>query len=1269
MPLHPKIAREQDIAVLARGLQRVNRTAGTQRTSNAGTWFIPDGTFDENGTPTGSGVVIGSQATDFDGIAHRNPDGTLKPLVDTSAIDDKLNSAQEDIDKLNQSLVQVNKTLVTVNQTLEDNSKTVIEAQEAANNALSTATSANETARQANENATQAQTAADKAQTAATQTASDLTELAGITGRVIFSDTAPTGSAQNSNNMWVDGDGRPHEWNGSQWVLVTDLRITSAAQAANEAHRTAVDAQSAADAARDQALNALNEAQTAKGNAQSAQAAADKAQAAANTAQANATAAKQSADKATQDVATLAGITGRVIYSPSAPTGDDRSENNLWIDSNGQPHRWNGSNWVLVTDSRITAAAQTANSANTKAEQAQTVADEAKEAAENAQSIANQAHEAAQNAQNTANAAKTTAQNAAATANAAKTAADNAQDAASSAKTAANAAQAAANSAKSIADAATQNVADLAEITGRVIYSSSAPTGADRNGNNLWIDSNGQPHRWNGSAWVLVTDSRITSAANTANQANSAAQSAQSAAQSAQNTAKAAQTAANDAKTAARNAQTAATSAQNAANTAKDAASDAQTTASEAKNVASSARSAATQAQATATAANQAATSAQTAANQALTSATQYIKNQQFTGSNIDGVGNTQLNANDSAAGTLPQSAKTYGKSTGGYDNRFENVRIKGIPGHTYRIECDVRPASGFNAGVTKDGVGLFFLFMRSDNPGLAKDHYTPYEVALVPPTVKDWTHATYDYVFPNSDVDKVMRPAWRTEPRSDKRWLITNCVCYDATEYIALQKLADTAQDAANKANTAAQNAAAIANRAEAAAKNAQTTANGKNKIFTQSSEPSHSGLVPGDQWNVTNSSGQVTANRVWNGSSFVEHKLYLSSLAVPSSVGTTLIQNNAITTGKVAANAINASKIAADAVTADKIASNAVTADSIASNAVGTNELAANAVTTAKLNVTEDMTVKLLAAHKIQADEIDLNTLNGVTINGMVINGGELSVGNTGNRIHIHNNADISNIDFLRNGSEIAKMYFIYDKARKSTVFVISSGQEQITNRAYIDGAQPDSDAPNGWTISSNHNVRILPQHTLDMFGETCSMQFTNAVNISTGRMTLHTSGGKIYLDGNAHIPINTLARCRVKTYDNNANRYEFDMPTFRVVAGSASLFASATGANGTRGIRVQATGLYAICGQVNVTEVNGNSGEVDIRRTPNGGSGWSSVMSTGFTVEPASFSGGWTSVTIPWQYVYLNSSDVVTLGFTRTWARKVGSYTMMSIRPVAL
>lgn len=486
----------------------------------------------------------------------------------------------------------------------------------------------------------------------------------------------------------------------------------------------------------------------------------------------------------------------------------------------------------------------------------------------------------------------------------------------------------------------------------------------------------------------------------------------------------------------------------------------------------------------------------------------------------------------------------------------------------------------------------------------------------------------------------------------------------------IEAQEAANNALSTATSANETARQANENATQAQTAAKNAQTTANGKNKIFTQSSEPSHSGLVPGDQWNVTNSSGQVTSNRVWNGSSFVEHKLYLSSLAVPSSVGTTLIQDNAITTGKVAANAINASKIAADAVTADKIASNAVTADSIASNAVGTNKLAANAVTTAKLNVTEDMVVKLLSAHKIKADEIDLNTLNGVTINGVTINGGEVSVGNTDNRIHIHNNADISNIDFLRNGSEIAKMYFIYEQRRNATVFVISSGQEQITNRAYVNGAQPDPDAPNGWTISSSHNVRILPQHALDMFGETCSMQFTNAVNISTGRMTLRTSGGKIYLDGNADTPINTLARCKVQTsYDNNANRFEFDMKQFRTVAGNVSLFTGATGAHGIHGIRVNATGLYAICGQINVHEVNGGSGEIDIRRTPSGAPDWSSVMSTGFVVETASFANGWTSFTIPWQYVYLNSSDVVTLGFTNTWARRVGDYTMMNIRPVAL
>lgn len=64
--------------------------------------------------------------------------------------------------------------------------------------------------------------------------------------------------------------------------------------------------------------------------------------------------------------------------------------------------------------------------------------------------------------------------------------------------------------------------------------------------------------------------------------------------------------------------------------------------------------------------------------------------------------------------------------------------------------------------------------------------------------------------------------------------------------------------------------------------------------------------------------------------------------------------------------AHKIQAGGIVADAVTADKLAANSVQARNITALAVTTDKLAASSVTTAKLNVTEDMTVALLNAHR---------------------------------------------------------------------------------------------------------------------------------------------------------------------------------------------------------------------------------------------------------------------------------------------------------------
>jgi hypothetical protein len=125
--------------------------------------------------------------------------------------------------------------------------------------------------------------------------------------------------------------------------------------------------------------------------------------------------------------------------------------------------------------------------------------------------------------------------NAANAASAAQTAADNANTAAGDAQTAA-----------SDANTAALNAVGIANGKGKVIYASTAPTGADANTNNLWISTpDNIPHTYNGTTWVAVTDSTATNAASVAAAAQTTANNAASTAAAAATAAGAAQTTAN----------------------------------------------------------------------------------------------------------------------------------------------------------------------------------------------------------------------------------------------------------------------------------------------------------------------------------------------------------------------------------------------------------------------------------------------------------------------------------------------------------------------------------------------------------------------------------------------------------------------------------------------------------------------------------------------------------------------------------------------------
>lgn len=214
-------------------------------------------------------------------------------------------------------------------------------------------------------------------------------------------------------------------------------------------------------------------------------------------------------------------------------------------------------------------AQDTANAAQTAAKSATTTAGQAKDAANAAQTAAESAKKTAGNAETLANTAN-------ASANAAKSDAASAKTDASAAKATASNASSVATQAKSTADSAAQSATDAATAARKantaaaaaagvangkadVLIQSTAPATSMRKPTTLWIDTtNGAntPKRWNGSAWVAVTDKAATDAANAAVKAHAAAQTAQSTADKAQTTAANAASQANQAQAAAKKAQT-----------------------------------------------------------------------------------------------------------------------------------------------------------------------------------------------------------------------------------------------------------------------------------------------------------------------------------------------------------------------------------------------------------------------------------------------------------------------------------------------------------------------------------------------------------------------------------------------------------------------------------------------------------------------------------------------------------------------------------------
>ena len=348
-------------------------------------------------------------------------------------------------------------------------------------------------------NAEQLANAASAAAAAAATAAGKAQTSANDKNRVWYLATPPAGNDHKVDDTWFDtsNGNMIHRWTGTEWVTAQDAAIAKADKKAADAAATAV---------------------------------------AAGTSASNAATAAENAAKA-------AGAKGKVIIQNAAPDAADRLVQNLWIDTtNGAntPKRWNGQAWVAVTDKKATDAADAAVVAKSRADEAFNLATTAAQSAGQAQASAD-----GKNRVWYSDTAPTGTGH-----RVGDTWFDSSMDnmpkvwsgsawisvqdksIAKADKKAADAATAATNAgtAASTAQTAADNAAKAAGAKGKIIIQSTAPDAADRLPQNLWIDTTGgknTPKRWvSGTTWTAVTDKAATDAADAAVAAQSKADEA-----------------------------------------------------------------------------------------------------------------------------------------------------------------------------------------------------------------------------------------------------------------------------------------------------------------------------------------------------------------------------------------------------------------------------------------------------------------------------------------------------------------------------------------------------------------------------------------------------------------------------------------------------------------------------------------------------------------------------------------------------------------------
>lgn len=221
----------------------------------------------------------------------------------------------------------------------------------------------------------------------------------------------------------------------------------------------------------------------------------------------------------------------------------------------------------------------------------------------------------------------------------------------------------------------------------------------------------------------------------------------------------------------------------------------------------------------------------------------------------------------------------------------------------------------------------------------------------------------------------------------------------WTGTAWVSVQDLgiaaAETAAAAASAAAAAATSAAAAAS---AAASAAQTTADGKNKIYRQTTMPTTGPFSEGDLWFDTDDDNKFYRYTSGAFSSFTLGNEAIASLSATKltagTIDASVITVSNINAGNISTGFLAAARIEAATITGAKLVAGTIESAQIATGTIQAVNIAAATITGAKI-AASTITASNIATATITADQIAGGTITAAEIAADTITAAEIAAG----------------------------------------------------------------------------------------------------------------------------------------------------------------------------------------------------------------------------------------------------------------------------------